>query len=133
MVLSLICCKRFHFFDVPFLAVLHIFLPSEMHRDEGEKLGQQPSVHCSQTDVAVFELFSPQPLRVSSFYTLGQCLLTHLPHASSFHSLCFDLASSVYPHSLVGFVDALHCPTLLCSSSFPLFSPCNISGCWLEI
>lgn len=120
---------------------LHFVLPSAKHREnEGEKLGQQPSAHCCHTDSLCSNDSGSAPpppphhpcVGVHVFYALYQPFLTHLPYASSFNSLWFDLASSVYPHNL--FCTADLCTVLLCSALYLfLFSLSNISRCLLEI
>lgn len=55
-----------------------------------------------------------------------QPLLTHLPYASSFHFLCFDLALSVHQHGLICTVDL--CSVLFCLPLYPFWFPYSNIG-----
>lgn len=131
---SLLWRNMFAFSAICSYATLHPAL-SEAQRKRWGEIGSAALSSLPSHWFAVFDWFSPPPppspcAGVCGFYTLYHPLLTHLPYASSFHPLCFDLVSSVYPHNL--FCSVYSCTALVCSVCF-LFSHSNISGCWLEI
>lgn len=84
-------------------------LSKARRKGEGRNWVSSPQLIAVTPIRCVCVIQPPTPMCV--VFTLFIVSSTHLPYASSFHSLCFDLASSVCPHNLFLHHRSVQCPT----------------------